>query len=111
MRRLSGRETLGNLFRAGLFVLGLPGFAHACAVCVGSSPEDAGYFWGVLFLMAMPFTVGGLIGGWLCYHFRRAHGDALPSAASAIAGGLQAHRSPIAPAPASQHNGSSSAQT
>jgi hypothetical protein len=46
-------------------VLGLPGLAHACAVCVGASPEDAGYFWGVLFLMAMPFTVGGLIGGWL----------------------------------------------
>ena len=83
MRRLSGRETLGNLLWAGLFVLGLPGLASACAVCVGSSPEDAGYFWGVLFLMAMPFTVGGLIGGWLLYHFRRSRVRLLPSAASA----------------------------
>jgi hypothetical protein len=38
---------------------------------VGSSPEDVGYFWGVLFLMLMPFVVGGLLGGWLLYHYRR----------------------------------------
>ncbi len=44
--------------------------AHACAVCVGT--EDYGYFWGVLFLMSMPFAVGSFIGGWLLYHYRRA---------------------------------------
>jgi hypothetical protein len=55
-----------------LSALALPTLALACPVCVGSSPEDYGYFWGVLFLMSMPFTVGGLIGGWLIYAYRRA---------------------------------------
>ena len=59
------------LLGSGLLVSALPTLAQACAVCVGSSPEDAGYFWGVLFLMAMPFAVGGLVGGWLWYHYRR----------------------------------------
>jgi hypothetical protein len=54
------------------FIAILPTPAHACAVCAGSSPEDQGYFWGVLFLMSMPFTVGSLIGGWLLYTYRRA---------------------------------------
>jgi hypothetical protein len=44
--------------------------AHACAVCGGS--EDYGYFWGVLFLMSMPFAVGSFIGGWLLYNYRHA---------------------------------------
>jgi hypothetical protein len=58
------------------FVLSTP--AHACAVCAGS--EDNGYFWGVLFLMSMPFAVGSLVGGWLLYHFPRA--KAGPSSAA-----------------------------
>jgi hypothetical protein len=47
---------------------------HACAVCWGSSPEHPGargLLWGLLFLMAMPFTVAGTIGGWLLYRHRR----------------------------------------
>jgi len=51
-----------------------PVVAWACAVCVGSLPEDHGYYWGVLFLMGMPFAVGGSIGGWLFYRYRRAQG-------------------------------------
>ena len=55
----------------------LPAVAQACAVCVGSSAEDQGYFWGVLFLMAMPFLVTGSVGGWLLYHHRRSRGAPL----------------------------------
>jgi hypothetical protein len=51
-----------------------PVMAWACAVCVGSSPEDQAYYWSVLFLMGMPFAVGGSIGGWLFYRYRRAQG-------------------------------------
>jgi hypothetical protein len=55
-------------------ILAIPAVAQACAVCFGSSPEDAGYVWGILFLMAMPFLVAGTIGGWIlyCYHRRTA---------------------------------------
>jgi hypothetical protein len=55
--------------------------AYACAVCAGG--QDQGYFWGVLFLMSMPFAVGSFVGGWLVYHYRRARGSrvtAMPSA-------------------------------
>ena len=47
--------------------------AHACAVCIGSSPNDPfsrGINWGILFMMTMPFTIAGLIGGWLFYMYR-----------------------------------------
>jgi hypothetical protein len=56
---------------AGWLTLALPAVAHACAVCVGASAEDQGYFWGVLFLMATPFLLAGSIGGWIVYHHRR----------------------------------------
>jgi len=47
-----------------------PVSARACAICVG--PGDDAYFWAVLFLMLMPFTLGGSIGGWLLYTYWRA---------------------------------------
>jgi len=50
-----------------------PVAAHACAVCFGSSPDDPfsrGINWGILFMMIMPFTIAGLIGGWLFYMYR-----------------------------------------
>jgi hypothetical protein len=62
-----------------LLILAVPVVAQACAVCIGSAAEDQGYFWGVLFLMAMPFLVAGSIGGWLLYQYRRPRGTALPS--------------------------------
>src|ERR1700752_1201831 len=46
-----------------------PTAVHACSVCGGG--EDNGYFWGMLFLMSMPFTVTTLVGGWLLYTYRR----------------------------------------
>jgi hypothetical protein len=51
----------------------VPTVAHACAVCGGA--EDNGYFWGVLFLMSMPFAIGSFVGGWLWYSYRRAQVD------------------------------------
>jgi len=63
------------------FVLAVPAVAWACAVCVGASAEDQGYFWGVLFLMTMPFLVAGSIGGWILYHYRRGRGTAVHSPA------------------------------
>ncbi len=51
----------------------LPVVALACAVCWGSSadhPFSRGIYWGILFLMAMPFTIVGSIGGWLIYRYR-----------------------------------------
>jgi hypothetical protein len=75
---------------------------------VGSSPEDVGYFWGVLFLMAMPFVVGGLLGGWLLYHYRyrRAPAGLLASASTLIAKGSNNCVTSMAPASAGRHEGS-----
>jgi hypothetical protein len=71
MRQIHCSAILAALLEMGLILSAFPMLAHACAVCGGA--EDNGYFWGVLFLMSMPFTVGGLIGGWLLYRYRRAH--------------------------------------
>lgn len=52
------------------------GVAHACAVCGHSTtpgdPLGQGFYWGMLFLLAMPFAVVGTIGGWLAYWYWRA---------------------------------------
>lgn len=53
----------------------LVGQAQACAVCghgPGSpDPMGRGYYWGILFMMAMPFSIVGAVGGWLAYlHWR-----------------------------------------
>ena len=77
-RHVSTTLTLG----IGFITIAIPALAMACAVCVGSSPADQGYFWGVLFLMSMPFTVGGLIGGWLVYAYWRGQRDSLTTAAA-----------------------------
>ncbi len=55
----------------------IPAATQACSVCMGSSPADHGYFWGILLLMAMPFSVSGLIGGWFFYTYRRGHRGSL----------------------------------
>jgi hypothetical protein len=57
----------------------VPAVARACAVCgagpdVAGDPTARGFYWGVLFLMAMPFAVFGSIAGWLVYRYWRAHG-------------------------------------
>ena len=46
--------------------------AHACSVCWDSSNDlsSRAMSWSILFLMAMPFTIVGSIGGWLVYKYR-----------------------------------------
>jgi hypothetical protein len=78
LRDVSAALTLG----IGFIISAIPASAMACAVCVGSSPADRGYFWGILFLMAMPFTVGGAIGGWLVYTYWRGHRDRFTTSAA-----------------------------
>ncbi len=57
-------------------VLAAPGAASACAVC--GLDGDPGYFWSFLFLIGMPFTIAGIVGGVFFYSasgrelFRRA---------------------------------------
>lgn len=72
MRQMRCEAMLCALFGMGLILTALPTLVHACPVCVGSTAEDYGYFWGVLFLMSMPFAIGGLFGGWFLYSYRRA---------------------------------------
>jgi hypothetical protein len=61
----------------------IPALAEGCAVCwIGASSPDhdalaRGFYWGLLFLMAMPFAVVGSIAGWLFYTHRRANGSRL----------------------------------
>jgi hypothetical protein len=78
MRQLWRTAIRGALLGMGLIstVLLMP--AHACAVCGGS--EENGYFWGVLFLMSMPFAIGSFVGGWLLYNYRRAKAGLTTSA-------------------------------
>ena len=55
----------------------IPVAAQACPVCVGPSsgdPTAPGFYWGILFLMTMPFVVVGSIALWLAYVNRRAYG-------------------------------------
>jgi hypothetical protein len=70
MRQLWNSVICGVILGIVLFCLSWPTASSACAVCGGS--EADGYFWGVLFLMSMPFTIGSLVGGWFFYHYRRA---------------------------------------
>ncbi len=69
------------LLAVGMTVLALVQAAdvQACAVCgtgpgVAGDPTTRGFYWGVLFLMAMPFTIAGSIGAWLVYRYWRARG-------------------------------------
>jgi len=73
-----------------------PDITRACAVCVGSSPVDYGYFWAVLLLMAMPFAVSGSIGGWIFYTYRRARSRGVTTAPERQSGaGGHADASPL----------------
>ena len=52
----------------------LPNSLNACPACKNLDESIArGFNWSVLFMMAMPFTVVGVIGGSVYYYFRRAN--------------------------------------
>lgn len=86
--RVSRQYLRGNmkrislLFQSGLIgaALLIPVAASACAVCgigpgVAGDPTARGFYWGILFLMAMPFAVAGSIGAWLVYRYWLASAD------------------------------------
>lgn len=55
-----------------------PGTAQACSVCGGSAlgtDPGTGFNSSILFLLAMPYLVVGVIGGWLIYSYRRGTGS------------------------------------
>src|SRR5262245_47825994 len=84
MRQLRRTALYGAFVGVGLICSFLPTLSHACAVC---GAEDNGYFWGVLFLMSMPFAIGSFVGGWLLYSYRRAPSDPAGSTSALAAAG------------------------
>lgn len=69
------RQITVLLMIIGLVSLLLPNTLDACPACKNlDEPIAKGFNWSVLFMMAMPFTVVGVIGGSVYYHFRRANG-------------------------------------
>ena len=59
-----------------------PGASHAlaqgCAMCgtaLKDDPTGRAISWSVLFLIAAPYTVVGLVGGYIFYTYRRAAAD------------------------------------
>ena len=53
-----------------LVMLSVPMALEACPACKTlDDPISKGFNWSILFLMAMPFTVFGLIGGTIFLHF------------------------------------------
>ena len=80
-----------------------PAAVQACAVCgVGpdfaGDPTARGFYWGVLFLMAMPFAVAGSIGAYLAYRYWRASAERrrrTPARASAPAPDSEGGHAPL----------------
>ncbi len=60
------------IFVALVIVLLSPTLAGACPSCnLIEDPIFRGFNWSILFLMAMPFTVFGIIGGSVLYTYKR----------------------------------------
>ncbi len=56
----------------GLVISFLPQSLEACPACKDlNEPIARGFNWSVLFMMSMPFTVFGIIGGSVFYLYRR----------------------------------------
>ena len=52
----------------------VPTYLEACPACKTlDDPMGKGFNWSILFMMAMPFTVFGVIGGTIFLHYRRAN--------------------------------------
>ena len=57
-----------------VFALLIPAVAEACPSCKTiDDPIVQGFKWSILFLMAMPYIVAGLIGGSVFYVYYRSH--------------------------------------
>jgi hypothetical protein len=75
------RAARWSSFAALLGLLG-PGASHAlaqgCAMCgsaLKDDPTGRAISWSVLFLIAAPYTVVGIVGGYIFYTYRRAAAD------------------------------------
>ncbi len=59
--------------------IGSRAFAQSCAMCAASfAPDDPiqrAFSWSILFLMAAPYTIVAVVGGWLFFTYRRAAGQ------------------------------------
>ena len=76
------RPALFGVLLIGVIVL-LPQVASACPTCKDSLEQTAnnvnlvrGYFWSILFMMAMPFVTLGGLGSYMYFEVRRARADA-----------------------------------
>src|SRR5206468_230998 len=74
-----GRFRKGVHLRTGtvwLLVLSAPKAAQACAVCFGGANSDLsrGFFWGMLLLLLLPFTLVGLFIGAIVRSSRKEKG-------------------------------------
>jgi hypothetical protein len=51
--------------------------ALACSSCIGWLKDralwDSGFLWSTVLIMAMPFAVIGVIGGWIVYTYRHSN--------------------------------------
>ena len=55
-------------------ILIVPTYLEACPGCKNlDDPIGKGFNWSILFMMAMPFTVFGVIGGTVYLQYRRAN--------------------------------------
>ena len=65
------RRYLLLLFAALVIALVIPAIGNACPSCKTiDDPIVQGFKWSILFLMAMPYIVSGLIGGSVLYIYK-----------------------------------------
>jgi len=78
---MQGQSHWGRMLGSLVALLALfPTVSWACAVCWGGDDALAhGMNVSIVFLMAMPFLIGGSIFGILCIAYKRARGERLPS--------------------------------
>ena len=63
-----------SLLLIALIVSIIPQSLEACPSCKNlEEPIARGFNWSVLFMMAMPFTVFGIIGGSVFYYYQRTY--------------------------------------
>ena len=70
------RQILLLIFVIGFIISIVPLSLEACPACKNlDEPIARGFNWSVLFMMAMPFAVFGVIGASVFYSYRRANRD------------------------------------
>lgn len=70
------RKVVLHIILIAFIIAIIPLTLEACPACKNlDEPIARGFNWSVLFMMAMPFTVFGVIGGSVIYSFRRANRD------------------------------------